>query len=73
MAVWPRWPGIAPTDDSLGRVAAGLAANLFLLLVTLWCARRLRRFTFQILTALTLISLTGFLFIRILPFTPRFG
>ena len=73
MALWPRWPGIAATDDSLGRVAAGLAGNLLLLLVMLWCSRYMRRSSFQILTVLTLLSAAGFLVARMLPFTPRFG
>jgi len=73
MAVWPRWPGIAAMDDSLGRVAAGSAGNLFLLLVLLWSSRRVHRLTFQILTVLSVISAAGFLTIRMLPFTPQFG
>ena len=73
MAIWPRWPAIAATDDTLGRVAAGLAANLFLLLVMLWCSRRLYRPTFQILTVLSVVSAAVFLLARMLPFTARFG
>lgn len=69
MAAWPRWPGIAAMDDSIGRVTAGFAANLFLLLVMLWCSRRLHKLTFQILTVLTVVSTAGFLMIRMLPFT----
>ncbi len=72
MAVWPRWPGIATTDDTLGRVAAGLSANLLLLLVLLWCSRRLRRFVFQVLAVLSVVSGAGFLLARMLPFTPQF-
>jgi hypothetical protein len=73
MALWPRWPTISATDDTLGRVTAGVAANLFLLLVMLWCSRRLHKATFQILTVLVVLSTTGFLLARMLPFTPRFG
>jgi len=73
MAIWPRWPTIAALDDTLGRVAAGLAANLFLLLVMLWCSRRLYKPMFQILTVLSVVSAAGFLLVRMLPFTPRFG
>jgi hypothetical protein len=73
MAVWPRWPGIAPTDDSLGRVSAGVAANLFLLLVMLWCARRSNKLTFKILTVLTVVSTVGFVMVRMMPWSPRFG
>ncbi|MFQ5413603.1 MAG: hypothetical protein ACE5E6_04005 [Phycisphaerae bacterium] len=72
MAVWPRLPMIAPMDDSLTRVTAGLAANLFLLLVMLWCARHVRRLTFHLLTALAFGSAVGFIVIRMIPFTTRF-
>lgn len=73
MALWPRWPTVSATDDSLGRVTAGVAANLFLLLVMLWCSRRLHKVTFQILTVLAVVSTAGFLLSRMLAFTPRFG
>ncbi len=73
MAIWPRLPSIAATDDTLGRVAAGLSTNLFLLLVMLWCSRRLHKLTFHILTLLTVLSTAGFLLARMLPFTPGFG
>ena len=72
MALWPRWPTVSATDDSLGRVAAGMAANLFLLLVVLWCSRRSHKLTFQVLTVLVVVSTTGFLLARLLPFTSRF-
>lgn len=73
MAVWPRWRAIATTDDSFGRVTAGVSANLFLLLVMLWSSRRSHRPVFQILTVLAVVSMAGFLLVRMLPFTPRFG
>jgi hypothetical protein len=73
MAVWPRLRGISATDDEFGQVVAGLGANLFLLLVILWSSRRLQRPTIYILTALALVSTVGFIVIRMLPFTPRFG
>lgn len=73
MAVWPRWRAIATADDSVGRVTAGVSANLFLLLVLLWCSRRFHKLTFQILTVLAVVSTAGFLLARILPFSPRFG
>ena len=73
MAVWPRLRGISATDDEFGQVIAGLAANLFLLLVILWSSRRLKRPTFYILTALALLSTAGFIVVRMLPFTPQFG
>lgn len=68
MATWPRRTGIAPTDDSFGRVAAGFAANLFLLVVMLWCSRRLRKTTFHLLTVLAVVLAAGFLIVRMLPF-----
>lgn len=73
MAAWPRLPAIAVTDDSLQRVCAGLAANLFLLWVTLWCGRHMHRVTFQALTVVSVLSAACFLMARMLPFTPRFG
>lgn len=73
MAVWPRLPGISVTDDSLGRVCAGVAVNLFLLLVMLWSSRHVHKFTFQILTVLAVASTAGFLMARMMPFTPQFG
>lgn len=73
MAVWPRWPGIATMDDSMGRLTAGLAVNLLAVWVLLWCARRTRKVVYQILTMLALANAFGFLFVRGLPFTPRFG
>lgn len=73
MAIWPRWPTVATMDDSFGRLTAGFSANLFLLLVMLWSSRRLRRFPLQVLTVATVVSAAGFLIIRILPSTPRYG
>ena len=73
MAAWPRWPGISATDDSLGRVLAGLGALLFHLLVLLWCSRKLKRLTLQILTVLSIIIAATFLVVRIVPFSPGFG
>ncbi len=73
MAVWPRWRAIATTDDSFGRVTSGVAANLFLLLVMLWSSRRSHKPVFQILTVLAVVSMAGFLLVRMLPFMPRFS
>jgi hypothetical protein len=73
MAAWPRWPGISTTDDSLGRVLAGLGALLFHLLVLLWCSRKLKKLTLQILTVLSIIIAAAFLVVRIVPFSPGFG
>ncbi len=73
MIFWPRLPGIATMDHSYGRVTAGFAANLFLLLVMLWCSRRLRRLTFHLLTLLAVASTAGFLIMRMIPFASRAG
>lgn len=73
LAIWPRLPTIATMDDTLGRVTAGFAANLFLLLTALWSARRLRRPTFHMLAILTVLSCGGFILARILPLTAQYG
>jgi hypothetical protein len=73
MALWPRWPEIPIMDDSFGRMTAGCAANLLLLLVALWASRRIPRVSYQVLTVLVLVSTTAFLVIRLLPFSARFG
>jgi hypothetical protein len=73
MTVWPRLPAIAAMDHSYGRIAAGLSANLYLLLVMLWCSRRLQRLTFHLLTMLAVLSTMGFVIMRMLPFASRVG
>ena len=73
LAVWPRLRGISTTDDEYGQVTAGLAANLFLLLVILWSSRRLKRLPIYILTVVSVLSTAGFILVRMLPFSPRFG
>ena len=73
LAVWPRIPGIAATDDTFAAVTSGLGANLFLLLVALWSARRIRRWTFHILALLATASTGGFVLARMLPFSSEFG
>lgn len=73
LAIWPRLPTIATMDDTLGRVTAGFAANLFLLLTALWSARRLRRPTFHMLAILIVLSCGGFIMARILPLTAKYG
>ena len=73
MAIWPRLPTVPTMDDTLGRVTAGFAANLFLLLVVLWSSRRLRRITYHMLTILIVLSCGGFIIARILPLTAKYG
>lgn len=73
MAVWPRLPSIYTADDTFGRVCAGFAGNLFLVLVTMWVSRHRRRFTFVLLTCMAMVSTVGFLVVRLLPFTSQYG
>jgi hypothetical protein len=68
MAFWPGVPGIAAMDHSLGRVLAGFAAFLFLLLVALRSARLLHRLSFHILTVAVAGSMVAFLAVRAFPF-----
>jgi hypothetical protein len=71
MTSWPRLPTVAGMDHTIGRVTAGFAAHLFLLLVMLWCSRRLRRLTFHLLTVLAVFSTAGFIVVRMIPFASR--
>ena len=68
MAVWPRIPGATTMDDSFGRMTAGTAANLFLLLILLRCSKGPLRTVFGVLALLCLVSTAGFVVIRMLPF-----
>jgi len=72
MASWPRLRSIAVPDDSMARVTLGLAANLLLLLVLLWAARRLNSATFYVLTAFAVVSSAAFMMARMYPYAPRF-
>ena len=69
MALWPRVTGVSTPDDSLGRMTAGLAGNLWLVLVFMWCSRRLRRPTFHALVLLALLTTAGFVIVRIMPYS----
>jgi hypothetical protein len=69
MCFWPGLPGITAMDHSLGRVLAGFAAFLFLLLVTLRSSRLLERLSFHFLTVAVAASMVAFLVVRALPFT----
>jgi len=73
LCFWPRIRGIAAMDYSLDQVRSGVAANLLLLLVVLSCARRFHRWSFHILSALSLGAGIGFLFVRALPFRSHIG
>ncbi len=68
MCFWPGLPGISAMDHTLGRVLAGFAAFLFLLLVTLRSSRLLHRMSFHFLTVAVAASMVAFLVIRALPF-----
>jgi hypothetical protein len=71
LAAWPRLRSIAAPDDDYTSIVVGFAANLYLLVATLWCARRLPRLTFHLLTGLALVVCIGFLLLRVLPFAGR--
>jgi hypothetical protein len=72
MTFWPRMPNVAGMDHTLGRVTAGFGAHLFLLLVMLWCSRRLARLTFNLLTILAVFTTAGFIVVRMAPFASHF-
>ncbi len=69
MAIWPYLRIVGTGDASLGRITSGLGGNLFLLLIFLWSARRLRRHTFHMLSILAALSTAGFMLLRMLPFS----
>lgn len=71
LALWPRFPGVASADDTLDRFAAGVGVNFFALLVFVGCARRGRRPVFHLVVALGIMSLLGFVAVRMLPFSAR--
>lgn len=73
MAIWPELPTVATMDDSLGRVAVGTATNLLLVLVLIWCARRLRQSTIHGLTVMAVIATCAFVIVRLLPFASTVG
>jgi hypothetical protein len=73
MTYWPRLNSIAGMDHTLGRITAGFAAHLFLVLVMLWCSRRLRRLTYHLLTVLAVVLTAGFIIVRMAPFASRLG
>lgn len=68
MSFWPGVPGVATMDHSLGRVVAGFAAFLFLMLITLRSARLFERLSFHFLTVAVAACMVAFLATRALPF-----
>jgi len=73
MALWPRMRFVAVADDSIGRILAGFGAHLFMLLVMLICARRIKRRPFHLLALMAFASTIGFMLLRMYPYTPGFG
>lgn len=70
MSIWPRLRAIANPDDSIGRVAAAVAAHLLLMLVLLWSGRMVRRSSFGALTIMVVVSLVLFIVVRSGPLAP---
>jgi len=68
MAIWPKLRGVGVSDDSPGRMTAGVAALLYLLLVMLWNGRVLKRPSFHLLAALATAALVCFIVVRAAPF-----
>lgn len=64
MSVWPALRTVSADDDSLGRMSAGVAGYLLLLLAVRRCARWTRRAAFNILSLLVLLSMLAFVAIR---------
>ncbi len=73
MAIWPSLPAVAAMDHSLERVAVGTTTNLALVMVLIWCSRRLRRSSLHALTVLALLVTGAFVVVRVLPFASRIG
>lgn len=69
MTFWPTLPSVSVSDDSVGRVIAGVGAHVFLLGVVLWNARRLQRLTLHLLSVLTAVGLFAFVISRVFPYT----
>ncbi len=68
MATWPALRTVPADDDSLGRMGAGVAANLLLLLACVRCGRTAYRRSFHVLTLLAVMSMIVFVTIRARPF-----
>ena len=75
MTIWPRLRavGVENLDASPTRLTAGLGGMLFLLLVLLWSARKLRRTTLHMLSVLVLFCAAAFMVVRMLPYSPLYG
>ncbi len=73
MGVWPSLPSIAAMDNSLSRVAAGTTAHVALVVVSIYCSRRVRRGSFHALTVLAILATGAFVIARVLPFASHVG
>lgn len=73
MAGWPRLRSIAATDDSLGRMVAGILGNFLLLLVLAEWSHRHRRPSLYVLTTFAAATMLGFLYARGFPVIPSLG
>jgi hypothetical protein len=71
MTVWPRMRPIGIPDDSLGRMAAGAAGHLLLILVLLWNGRRGRGKSHWLPAMAAAASLVGFILVRSAPWMAR--
>lgn len=72
MCFWPGIPGISEMDHSLGRMTAGFAGFLFLLLMTLWLGRRTQWLCFRLITVAVAACMISFFAVRTFPFTTDF-
>jgi hypothetical protein len=66
LAAWPKLRGISIADDSFARVGFGLAAQLLLLLVLLWCGRQTQRTRFTQAAILGVVNLLIYIGVRAL-------
>jgi hypothetical protein len=68
MSIWVRLPITPYRDVSFGRVTFGVAGHLLLILSLLWSQRRWRRSSFTVLAILAVMSLVGFVVVRVSDF-----
>lgn len=69
MAAWPRLPAIAATDDSLCRMIVGFSGCAGFSIASAYIAMRLGGWSFHLVTVLSLLTATGFVWARIVPFS----
>ena len=68
MTAWPRLPIVPYRDVSLGRVTYGVAGHLLLILALLRSRRRWQRSSFAVLAVFAVLSLLGFVIVRVSDF-----